>query len=464
MKASITESYIKTLFPKDKLYIVWDTTTKGFGVIVNTKGKKIYVAQAKVNGKSHRKTIGVVGDISLKRARGLAELALLDMREHTDILSRMARQMHMSAAAETKMTIADLVEEFMTKYVERHCKPETINSYKRNLEKHFVPKFGNYKIDEVTKKDIRELQSSLIETPYIANRVIASVSKMYNQAKKWELCDGLVNPCQGIKKYPEKQREYYLRDEELECLHLALNDEEAAAPMAVAAFRLLLHTGARHKEIQTLKWDYINGNKAHLPDSKTGRRTVYFSRKAKQVLDAIPRVNGNDYVIVGGEPGAFLVNFKKPWGLVRQRATVYFLRDHSTDEMAQLVNDLEDLIGELPDLAQCHKVAEKRGLEVPEGLSNLRIHDLRHNYASQLAMKGVGLPIIGEILGHKTIQTTARYAHLDNSAVDGVLEIAEGLFDVEGGSENSGEGDELIPSPEDHDDPEKYEPAYDIQS
>ena len=470
MKASLTEAYIKTLHPKDKPYIVWDTNTKRFGVRVTPKGKKTYVVQAEVKGRTHRKTIGVVGDIPLKRAQELGSVVLLDIRGGTDILSRMARQMHMPAAAETKMTVADLVEEFMAKYVERHCKPDSVLQYKLNFEKYFLPKFRNYKINEVTEKDIRKLHDDLSDKSCTANRVLASVSKMYNQAKIWELCDGLVNPCEGIRKSPEKQRELYLSYEELQCLHLALNDEEATEPMAVAAFRLLLYTGARHKEIQTLKWDYINGDKAHLPDSKTGRKTVYLLRDAKQVLDAIPRVNGNDYVITGKEPGAFLVNLKGPWGLVCQRATVYFLCDYSTGEMAQLVNSLRVSLGKLPDLVQCRNEAQKRRIKVPKGLSKLRIHDLRHNFASQLAMKGVGLLAIGKMLGHKTIQTTARYAHLspyanlDDSALCELMKKTEGLFIPKKVSEDSWEDHWPAPKAEPHDDPEKYEPVYDMQS
>ena len=464
MKASLTEAYIKTLHPKDKPYIVWDTNTKRFGVRVTPKGKKTYVVQAEVKGRTRRKTIrktiGVVGDIPLKRAQELGSVVLLDMRGGTDILSRMVEEKR-ARDAETKMTVADLVEEFMAKYVERHCKPSTVHQYRLNLEKYFLPKFGNYKINEVTEKDIRELHGNLSDKPHTANRVLASVSKMYNQAKKWELCDGLVNPCERIQKSPGKQREPYIRPEELKCLCLALNDEEAAAPMAVAAFRLLLDTGARQKEIQTLKWDYINGNEIHLPDSNTGARTVYLSEEGKQILDAIPRVNGNDYVIAGKKPGSFLVNLKDPWGLVCQRATVYFLCDYSTDEIAQLVHNLCAYLGQLPNRAQCRKVAEKLGIEVPEGLSNLRILDLRRNFIANLAMRGASFSSIAALLGCKRIVNPAQYAYLYTGTVNELTKMAKRLKEV---SEDSWEDHFPAPKAEPHDDPEKYEPVYDMQS
>ena len=463
MKAHLTASYIKNLHPTGKPYIVWDATIKGFGVIVNSKGKKTYVAQANVGGRNTRKTIGTVGGIPFNEAHVLAGAALMAMRGSPDILTQMVKEKQKSAAAETEMTVADLVEEFMAKYVERHCKPDSVRQYKLNFENYFLPKFGNYKIKEVTRKDIRKLHGSLSETPYTANRFLASVSKMYNEAKNWEICDELVNPCEGIRKYPEKQRERYLRAEELKCLHLALNDEDAGAPMAVATFRLLLYTGARCGEIQKVKWNYINGNQIHLPDSKTGPKTVYLSGKAKRVLYAIPRVKENDYVITGKKPGAFLVNFKDPWDRVRQRATVYLLCDHSTDEMAQLVSDLRASLGELPNLAQCRKMAEKRGLKVPEGLSKLRIHDLRHNFASQLAMKGTDILTIATLMGHKQIQTTKRYTHLDNSVVIEAMKMTEILFDDKEVSEDSWKDSFPAPKAEPHDDPDKYEPTYDMQ-
>ena len=449
MKARLTSSYIKNSLPQNKSsYFVWDTALKGFGVRVRQNGRKTYVVQTQMRGKNKRKTIGIVGEISFYEAQKLAHAALHDIRGGTDVLSVMAEQKRVSTAAKTEITVADLVEQFMTEHVKRRCKQKTAIDYRSVFKNHFLPKFGNYKINEVTRGDVRKLHESLSEKPYMANRVLEAISKMYNYAKYLELCDGLENPREGVNKYSEKKRERMLKLEELRSLHLALNDEDATSPMAAAAFRLLLYTGARRGEIQTLKWDYIDGRQAHLPDSKTGRKILFLSPEAKKILDAIPRVKGNDYVIVGKEPGEFLVNLKKPWERVRHRATVYFLRDHCTDDLAQLVNDINISSGELPSLAQCQKEAEKRGLNVPEGLRKLRIHDLRHNFASQFINRGADLYVLGKMLGHSNTQTTERYAHFDVAYGLEMMKIGRGAFDVEGVSNNPNNQIMYDPAPE----------------
>lgn len=417
MIANLTNPYIKSLHPKNKIYKVWDAVTKGFGVAVYPKGKKSFLAQARVNGKLKSHTIGTVGQIPLKQARGLAEMALMDMRDGTDFVAQMGINKIKAENPETEWTIAELFEKFIKEYALVHCKPRTAEEYRRTLEIHLLPKFGHFKINDLTVKDMRAMHGRLSNKPHAANKILKSTSKMYNQAKIWELCDKLENPCQGIRKYPETIRVSYLNDDEKECLHLALNDEEPAAPMAVAAFRLLLYTGARRGEIQSMKWEYISGSQANLPDSKTGRKAIYLSPEAKEVLSGIPSVDGNEYVIVGKMPGTYLVNLKTPWKRVRQRATVYYFRHYSNDQMGQLVDDLESSLGHLPSYSECRREAGKRGIEIPEGLTEFRIHDLRHNYASQLVMSGEDIAIVKEVLGHRRIETTQRYAHFDTSSV-----------------------------------------------
>ncbi|MCY4097011.1 MAG: site-specific integrase, partial [Rhodospirillales bacterium] len=138
------------------------------------------------------------------------------------------------------------------------------------------------------------------------------------------------------------------------------------APAAVTAFRLLLYTGARLSEIQTLKWEHIRGNRIHLPDSKTGAKTIPLNGPALEVLANTERVEGNPHVIVGTGEGAHLTDLQKPWRRVRKAA----------------------------------------------GLEDVRIHDLRHTFASEAVMRGESLPMVGRILGHTQAQTTSRYAHL----------------------------------------------------
>ena len=144
------------------------------------------------------------------------------------------------------------------------------------------------------------------------------------------------------------------------------SEEESFAPSAVTAIRLLLYTGARLSEIQTLKWEHIRGHRIHLRDRKTGAKTIPLNGPALEVPAGTKRVEGNPYVITGTAEGAHLTDLQKPWRRVR-------------------------------------KVA---------GLEDVRIHDLRHTFASEAVMGSESLPMVGRILGHTQAQTTARYAHL----------------------------------------------------
>ena len=148
----------------------------------------------------------------------------------------------------------------------------------------------------------------------------------------------------------------------------AAENNNTESPWIVGAIRLLVLTGARLSEILTLKWDYIDFDRAtmRLPDSKTGAKTIYLNAPALEVLSDIPRIEGNLFVICGNKSGAHLVNLQKPWRRIRTKA----------------------------------------------GINDVRLHDLRHTFASYGAMGGVSLPIIGGLVGHSQPQTTARYAHL----------------------------------------------------
>jgi integrase len=179
-----------------------------------------------------------------------------------------------------------------------------------------------------------------------------------------------------VKKYPEQKRERFLSPEEFAALGKALRDVEvdgSETQSAVDAIRLLMLTGCRLGEIITLKWDYVGlkARELRLPDSKTGAKIVHFGKMACDVLKGIERREDNPYVITGKKEGSRLTDLQHPWRRIRGKA----------------------------------------------GLDDVRIHDLRHSYASGALALGEGLPMIGKLLGHTQVQTTARYAHLANDPV-----------------------------------------------
>ncbi len=226
------------------------------------------------------------------------------------------------------------------------------------------------------RDDVAALHHDMQDKPCQANRTLGVLSKMMNLAESWDLRPDRSNPCYHVRKCRESKHERFLTGEELTRLGKALDEEEPFAPSAVTAYRLLLYTGARLSEIQTLKWEYIRGNRIHLPDSKTGAKTIPLNGPALEVLAGARRVEGNPWVIVGTAGDSHLTDLQKPWRRVRSAA----------------------------------------------GLDDVRIHDLRHTFASEAVMGGESLPMAGKILGHTQTQTTARYAHLADDPLQSASE------------------------------------------
>ena len=226
--------------------------------------------------------------------------------------------------------------------------------------------------------------------------MLATLSKMFNMAERWGLRPVGTNPCRGLEKYRERPRRRYLSGEELGRLGatLATAERDGALPVpglegpqerrrsvdlfAVAAIRLLLFTGARLSEILTLRWDVVDLERAclRLGDSKTGQKDVHLNAPALAVLAALPRVDGCPYVIAGRLADRPRPDLNGPWTAIRAAA----------------------------------------------GIPDLRLHDLRHSFASVAVGAGLALPLIGGLLGHAQPATTARYAHLQDDPLKAAAE------------------------------------------
>ena len=250
---------------------------------------------------------------------------------------------------------------------------------------------------------------------------------MFNLAEMWGLRPDGSNPRRHIKKYPEEKRERYLSPTELAALGEVLSRAESeglADEYAIAAIRLLIFTGCRLNEIMTLRWGDVDeaGHCLRLSDTKTGARVVHLGQPALDVLAGITRQLGNPWVICGRIPRSRRTDLQPPWQRMRKRATVRFWARAAGSEEAALVERLERNLGREPIYDECLASAQERHLELPTGLDNVRIHDLRHSFASGAVALGESLPMIGKLLGHTQVQTTARYAHL---AADPVKAAAE---------------------------------------
>ena len=377
----LTKRHIEALPPREKEYFVWDDQLKGFGVRVYPNGGKRYVAQAFRQRKTIRVQIGRYETLTFEKAKARARQAIADIDEGRNP-NREKKTERLSP------TVAQLAERFLEEYVPHHCKPRTQVEYRHAVNRYILPALGSIKVTALARDGVAALHHEMRDKPYQANRTLGVISKMMNQAEAWGLRPDRSNPCYHVRKFKERKRERFLSPEELASLAQALEAEEPLAPAAVTAFRLLLYTGARLSEIQTLKWEYVRGNRIHLPDSKTGAKTIPLNGPALEVLAGAKRIEGNPWVIVGTAEGSHLTDLQKPWRRVRKAA----------------------------------------------GLDDVRIHDLRHTFASEAVMGGESLPMVGKILGHTQTQTTARYAHLADDPLQGASErIAASLKKAMGG-------------------------------
>ena len=344
--------------------VYWDGELTGFGVRVRKSGRKNYVLQTRVRGKLRWFTIGQHGPITPDEARIAALEILAQAKVGVD-----PRDADAKRKAEPVMT--ELGRRFLEEYVPTHCKPSTQGEYRRSVTLFIDPAIGEMRIAEVERKDIAKLHFDLRDKPYQAYRTLGVLSKMFSLAEVWGLRPDGSNPCRHVKRYKENKRERFLSPEETERLGEVLHEAESEMPSAVAAFRLLLLTGCRLSEIQFLRWEYVKDDCIELPDAKTGGRIVPLGPEARAVLADLPREDGNPWVIRGKLPGSHITDLQRPWRRIRARA----------------------------------------------GLEDVRIHDLRHSYASRALALGESLTMIGKLLGHTQVQTTARYAHLARDSI-----------------------------------------------
>jgi integrase len=381
--------------------VLWDAELKGFGVRVQRGGGKSYVLHYRAGtgrGAPLRKlTIGRHG------SPWTPETARREAKRLIGLVESGADPAADKIARREAPTMAELAERFLAEHAVPKRKASTATEYRRLLDKIILPALGKRKVADLTRADVAKLHHANRAAPYQANRVLAVLSKMFNLAERWGLRPDGSNPCRHVEKFAERKRERMLSPAELARLGDALAAYNGS-PYAVAAVKLLVFTGARLGEVLGLRWEWIDFERgeARLPDSKSGAKTLHLPPPALAVLAELPRVEGNPHVIVGQKDAAALVNLEKPWRAIRAAA----------------------------------------------GLDDVRLHDLRHAFASVAASSGMGLPIIGKMLGHTQAATTARYAHLASDPVKAAAATVAGKIAaaMAGGLDDGGkEGAAVLP-------------------
>ena len=268
--SKLTKRSVDAIQPAATDMVYWDGDLTGFGLRVRASGRKTYVVQTRVRGKLRWFTLGRHGLVTADEARAQAleilSLAMrgIDPRESTKADSR----------DRASPTVTELARRFIEEYVPNHCKPRTQAHYCYMVERFIVPALGNRQVAEVERKDVAELHFRMRKTPYQANRALGVISKMFNLSEVWGWRPDGTNPCRHVKPYEERSRERYLSEEETARLAEVLRRAEREMPSAVAAFRLLLLTGCRMSEIQTLRWEYVKEDRLELPDRKTGDYSI----------------------------------------------------------------------------------------------------------------------------------------------------------------------------------------------
>ena len=368
----LTKRAIDALKPKAESYFVWDSILVGFGVRVMPSGTKTFQVQYRKGRRTRRASLGRYGVVTVDQARDHALEMLGQAAGGYDPVEEIALE-------RIAPTVSDLCDRFIQIHVDVHVKPSTARDYRSTIRRMIRPALGTFKVNEVLRKDIANLHYRHRATPTQANRMLAVLSKLFNLAELWGLRPDGSNPCRHVPKYKENKRERYLSQAEIEHLGETLAQCEAdgsETAHVIAAFRLLLLTGCRVSEVQKAKWEYVTDRGLDLPDSKVGKRCIPLPMAARSVLADLPRTIGNPFIIEGRWENTHVTDLQRPWRRIRKRA----------------------------------------------GMDDVRIHDLRHTYASVAVAGGMPIQMVGRLLGHTQLQTTLRYAHLADDPVRAAAE------------------------------------------
>lgn len=366
----LTKSMIDNLKTEDKRILAFDQGgVSGFCVEVYPSGRKTYYYFYRMKGQSKKKRIkiGVHGSITCEEARGIAQGYAGDISRNIDPQEKFKQE---KRDEKISMSLKDFSELYMDKKAALKNKPKTLKDYQAWLRLHILPFFAGRQLKDITRKDIHDFHLSLTQKT-TANRCISVLSAMFNTAKDWGYYEG-DNPCLRFKKHKENRKERFLSLNEIQDVEKMLALEKALGSLSsygLSAIKLLIYTGCRLQEVLKLKWKdvFLDKDYVHLTDSKGGKRDVVLSEEAKEIFTQLKPKQGNPYVFPGKVPGKPLYDLKSQW----------------------------------------RKICKSTGLD------GVRIHDLRHTFASMAIQEGgLDLYYVSKLLGHKDIHTTSRYAHL----------------------------------------------------
>ncbi len=390
MPVKLTKRVVESASVSASDVLLYDIVVKGFGVRIGRGGSRAYFVEYRSGRRRRRFTIGTHGSpwtVETARAEALRVLGAATQGEDP-LQSRLDDR--------RAMTVAELCDVYLADGCELK-KASTVAVDIGRIERHIKPLLGRLPVRDVTKLDIERFMSDVaagktrtdLKTKPrgrarvrggkgTASRTLGLLGGMFTFAMERGV--RADNPVRGVKKYPHKKFERFLSGDEFRRLGVALAEAENSGEslFAVQAVRLLMLTGCRKSEVLTLRWRFVDFEHRclRLPDSKTGAKEVYLSSIAVDLLATLPRQVGTDYVFPGRSPGTRVADLAGFWRRLKESA----------------------------------------------GLESLRLHDLRHSFASVGVSRGSSLPILGKLLGHRDVSTTQRYAHLADQPVRRAVE------------------------------------------
>ena len=370
-RITLTAARVTALRPRKSAYDTRDGKLKGFGVRVLPSGRIRFFVHCQHRGERIWKIVGDADSMTVAEARSRAGAILTAIRRGED------------APRDPRETLFEAVAETVFQRYQRVWKAGTLNVNRGYLRQQILPHFAGRPVADIDRRKVRNWFASLRATPAAADRSMPVLSVIMREAEAMGLRPEGSNPCRGIRRYRRKGRERFLSDDEIRRLAATLSAHTGRQPLQVAAVRLLLLTGCRKSEILTLRWSDYREGRLFLRDSKTGPRTVWLSRPARDAFDGLERIDRWVFPAprTGGPQGrGWLDHF---WSGIRAEA------------------DLRDV----------------------------RLHDLRHTHASIALRQGETVLAIARLLGHRNAETTLKYTHPDDAMVVDAAETVGAILE-----------------------------------
>lgn len=408
-----------------------DTKEKGLSLYITSTGSITFFVRKRINGRDERINLGNFPEVTVENARKKALQAKAEVAGGRN-------PNHEKHKMRSEITFKQLFDDYMTRYSKKEKRSWQYDE--REVNK-FLPHWFKRKISSINKFEVQNLHEKIREENglYQANRILERIRAIFNKAIEWGW-DG-KNPAQGIKKFKEKSRDRFIKPSELPFFFEALNEEQNKT--ACDYLLISLYTGARKSNVLSMRWAEINFQQSEwrIPETKNGEPlTIALSNEAIDILKRRQRETNQKWVFPSDRTDGHLADPKKAWKRILTNATIKFWEAH--DHISPLVQEVKKQTNntqyDQSVYVAIEALAENKKIELPIGLMDIRIHDLRRTLGSFQAAAGANQYIIGQSLGHKSQQATAVYARLDLDPVRASVQLASSAISSAGNGERDG--------------------------